>query len=174
MKINKYGIVGYSQTELVNALKINPATNVESIFCTDPESYNSTIDELFLDFRKLENWNDIDTDGSVEEFHRECQNQWLMPDEFKTVDINELLLGRCSTDEERERVITELELFNKYKLIPLLQYLNYLVTIIRQNKIVLGVGRGSSCASYCLYLLGIHRINSIKFDLDIHEFLRDK
>jgi len=34
------------------------------------------------------------------------------------------------------------------------------------------VGRGSSVASYCLYLLGVHKINSLKFDLDIKEFLK--
>jgi len=43
---------------------------------------------------------------------------------------------------------------------------------MRQNNIVWGVGRGSSVASYCLYLLGVHKINSLKFDLDIKEFLK--
>jgi DNA polymerase III alpha subunit len=35
-----------------------------------------------------------------------------------------------------------------------------------------GVGRGSSVASYCLYILGVHKVDSIKYELDIHEFLK--
>ena len=54
----------------------------------------------------------------------------------------------------------------------LLCYLKYLVDTMREHNIVWGVGRGSSVASYCLYLLGVHKINSIKFELDIKEFLK--
>jgi DNA polymerase III alpha subunit len=43
---------------------------------------------------------------------------------------------------------------------------------MKENKIVWGVGRGSSVASYVLYLIGVHRIDSIKYDLDIREFLK--
>jgi DNA polymerase III alpha subunit len=43
---------------------------------------------------------------------------------------------------------------------------------MRDNNIVWGVGRGSSVSSYVLYLLGVHRVNSLYYDLDIHEFLR--
>ena len=41
-----------------------------------------------------------------------------------------------------------------------------------ENDIVWGVGRGSSVASYVLYLIGVHRIDSIKYNLDWREFLR--
>jgi DNA polymerase III alpha subunit len=54
----------------------------------------------------------------------------------------------------------------------LLFYLKYLVDTLRENKVVWGVGRGSSVASYVLYLIGIHKIDSIKYDLDITEFLK--
>jgi DNA polymerase III alpha subunit len=48
----------------------------------------------------------------------------------------------------------------------------YLVDFMRENKIVWGVGRGSSVASYVLYLIGVHKIDSIQYDLDWTEFLR--
>jgi DNA polymerase III alpha subunit len=54
----------------------------------------------------------------------------------------------------------------------LLFYLKYLVDTMRENKIVWGVGRGSSVASYVLYLIGVHKIDSIKYELDINEFLK--
>jgi len=38
--------------------------------------------------------------------------------------------------------------------------------------VIWGVGRGSSVASYVLYLLGVHRIDSMFYDLDVAEFLR--
>jgi DNA polymerase III alpha subunit len=37
---------------------------------------------------------------------------------------------------------------------------------------VWGVGRGSSVASYVLFLIGVHRIDSMKYNLDYKEFLR--
>jgi DNA polymerase III alpha subunit len=54
----------------------------------------------------------------------------------------------------------------------LLKYLKYLVDTMRENKIVWGVGRGSSVASYALYLIGVHKVDSIKYQLDINEFLK--
>jgi DNA polymerase III alpha subunit len=43
---------------------------------------------------------------------------------------------------------------------------------MRTNHIIWGVGRGSSVASHVLYKLGVHRINSLHYNLDIQEFLR--
>ena len=57
-------------------------------------------------------------------------------------------------------------------MINLLRYMIYLVDFMRENGIVWGVGRGSSVASYVLYLIGVHKIDSIKFGLDWREFLR--
>ena len=63
-------------------------------------------------------------------------------------------------------------MFEKHDMLVLLCFLKYMVDKFRENNILWGVGRGSSVASFCLYLLGIHKINSIKYDLDIEEFLR--
>ena len=54
----------------------------------------------------------------------------------------------------------------------LLRYMCYLVDFMRENNIVWGVGRGSSVSSYVLFLIGIHKVNSIQYDLDYKEFLR--
>ena len=66
----------------------------------------------------------------------------------------------------------ELILFQDLDLFPLLRYLHWMVTVFAQNNIVVGVGRGSSVASFALYKLGVHRINSLKWNLDITEFLK--
>jgi DNA polymerase III alpha subunit len=78
----------------------------------------------------------------------------------------------CTTEVQRRRVDEELELFIQHGMFDLLFYLKYLVDTMRENNIVWGVGRGSSVASYVLYLLGVHKIDSIKYELDIKEFLK--
>jgi DNA polymerase III alpha subunit len=40
------------------------------------------------------------------------------------------------------------------------------------KNIVWGVGRGSSCSSYLLYLLGLHEVDVVKYDVDISDFIR--
>ena len=108
---------------------------------------------------------------SKTEFDSLMQSSWNMPDKYKTLDIEEWLLDSCP-EQNLNRLHQELVLFRQHNMITVLKYLKYLVDTMRKHNIVWGVGRGSSVASYCLYLLGIHRVDSIKYDLDIHEFLK--
>lgn len=109
---------------------------------------------------------------SVEEFDHRCQANWKMPQEYKELDIAEYLLSMCKTDAELQRVGHELLLFQERNLFDLLRYLKYLVDVMKDNHVIWGVGRGSSVASYVLYLLGVHKINSMFYELDPEEFLR--
>ena len=111
-------------------------------------------------------------DISVPEFDAERQKQWLMPDEYRHIDIAQHILDLCTTQEQLQRVGEELMLFQEHDLFDLLRYLRYLVDVMRENRIIWGVGRGSLVASYVLYLLGVHRIDSMFYDLDPREFLR--
>ena len=112
------------------------------------------------------------TDMTVEEFDTIKQNIWHMPDEYKNLDIAEYILSLCDSDAKLQRCGQELILFQERNLFDLLRYLKYLVDILQANRMIWGVGRGSSVASYVLYLLGVHRIDSIFYDLDPSEFLR--
>jgi DNA polymerase III alpha subunit len=88
------------------------------------------------------------------------------------MDIEVYLFDKCSSDDERSRVEYELKLFKEKNLYMILKLMVYIVDTMREHNVLWGVGRGSSVASYVLYLIGVHRINSIKYDLDIHEFLK--
>ena len=110
---------------------------------------------------------------SIEEFDGANQADWFMPDEYKRMDIEGFLVYQCPK-QNYDRLIKELELFRQHNMMDLLKYLKYLVDTMRENNIVWGVGRGSSVASYVLYLIGIHKIDSIKYGLDINEFLKEK
>ena len=114
----------------------------------------------------------VDSNQSVIEFDTGLQNHWHMPDEYKQLDIAEHVLSLCKSDTELQRVGHELLLYQERDLFNLLRYLKYLVDLMREHNLIWGVGRGSSVSSYVLYLLGIHRIDSMYYNLDIAEFLR--
>jgi DNA polymerase III alpha subunit len=111
-------------------------------------------------------------DETIELFDEANQCEWFMPKEYQDFPIHQWLLDQCKTEEQRTRVDSELTLFIQHGMIDVLFYLKYLVDTMRENNIVWGVGRGSSVASYILYLLGVHKVDSIKYDLDITEFLK--
>ena len=100
-----------------------------------------------------------------------CQSDWFIPNEYKNMDIEEFLIQSCP-EENYQRLLEELEEFRARNMLPLLKVLKYLVDTFQKNNIVWGVGRGSSVASYALFLIGIHKIDSIRYNLDWREFLR--
>ena len=91
---------------------------------------------------------------------------------YKDLDIAAYVLSLCSTDIELQRCGQELMLYQERGLFNLLKYLKYLVDTMRDNNLIWGVGRGSSVASYVLFKLGVHRIDSMYYELDPQEFLR--
>ena len=74
--------------------------------------------------------------------------------------------------ENRQRAGDELMKFQDRDLFPMLNFMKYFVDTMRKKNVVWGVGRGSSVASYVLFLIGVHIIDSIYYDLDINEFLK--
>lgn len=109
---------------------------------------------------------------AVPDYDAMKQREWHMPERYKQLDIAEHVLGLCQTQEQLQRAGQELLMYQERDLFNLLRYLKYLVDILRQNRVIWGVGRGSSVASYVLYLLGVHRVDSMFYDLDPGEFLR--
>ena len=95
-----------------------------------------------------------------------------MPEKYQDFEIVGYLLDKTTNEVEYQRVVTELELFIQHNMIDLLKYLKYLIDTLRENNVLWGVGRGSSVASYVLYLMGVHKVDSIKYNLDINEFLK--
>jgi DNA polymerase III alpha subunit len=109
---------------------------------------------------------------SLAEFDRAQQKQWLMPAEYINIDLLDNLIKKCTSRSEIDRVNLEYKKFEKNNLIPLLHYIVFLIDNMRENNIVWGVGRGSSVASFILFLIGIHKINPLKYNLDFDEFLK--
>lgn len=109
---------------------------------------------------------------SIKDFDKRLQSIWFLPKEYQNFDIAKYVLDMCKNDEELQRCGQELIMFQERDMFPLLVYLKYLVDTMRTNNIIWGVGRGSSVASFVLYLIGIHKINSLFYNLSIDEFLK--
>ena len=106
-------------------------------------------------------------------FDQNNQKNWAMPQEYRDLDIEAWIYNQGPPwDPEHARIQLELEEFRQRNMIDLLRWLKYFVDTCRTNNIVWGVGRGSSVASYVLYLIGVHKIDSIKYNLDFSEFMR--
>jgi DNA polymerase III alpha subunit len=132
------------------------------------DQYNKSVIDNEIDLEKLKSIVDID----IETFDQQNQSNWYMPLEYKNMDIVEYVLSKTQNEQQKQRVLQELEMFVERGMENVLKFMVYLVDTMRKNNIVWGVGRGSSVSSYVLYLIGIHKVDSIKFNLDIKEFLR--
>ena len=174
MQINSYGSVFLTSDEIFESIYKNKIKNFKNIYVDQPiaDQFNTAKDLNKDNFEYIINY--INPNISLEQFDTNLQDDWFMPESYKPTSFNivEHLVSLCTTEIETNRVLDELVLFAQYNMIDLLCYLKYLVDTMREHNIVWGVGRGSSVASYCLYLLGVHKINSIKFELDIKEFLK--
>lgn len=158
-----------NEDQAVEMLYANPELDINNLCLDDVSKFNNASSKLHYQ-TFLKQLGELDLD--VNEFHRQNQDDWNMPDKYKNMDIAKYLLDLCKTDAELQRVGKELLLYQERGMFKLLCFLVYMVDIMRKNNVVWGVGRGSSVASYVLYLIGVHKIDSLYYDLDIEEFLR--
>ena len=158
-----------NEEQAVEMLYADPQMEIANLCLENVTKFNDACDRLHYN-TKLTQLGKLDV--SIEDFHKTNQDDWSMPKKYQDLDIAEYLLSLCKTQAELQRVGKELLLYQEREMFKLLSFLVYLVDIMRDNKIVWGVGRGSSVASYVLYLIGVHKIDSLYYDLDIEEFLR--
>jgi len=173
MKQNKFGQMVFSQNDICDLLMQGQSVDSLTQVVVDD---TVDIEELVRHVERPESlltWAfPCNQEISVPEFHAEQQQNWHMPKEYSQLDIAVHVLGLCNSEAELQRCGQELLLYQERGLFDLLKYLKYLVDVMRTNNVIWGVGRGSSVASYVLYKLGVHRIDSLHYNLDPHEFLR--
>jgi DNA polymerase III alpha subunit len=168
MKVDSFGQFIYNESDICSLYLENFSKKIRYLFTETNIELHDIIDTS--DVPKFILYEP--TDVSIQEFDESAQHKWFMPNEYIEFDIAKYVLDLCDTDEELQRVGQELLLFQQREMFPLLRYLKYLVDTLRKHNIVWGVGRGSSVASYVLFLIGIHRINSLYYELCIDEFLK--
>lgn len=103
--------------------------------------------------------------------HRE----WVTP----TIDVRSYVIDKLmlvehdsTTTLRVQRALQELDTFEQKNMMPLLSALIFLVNTFKATNTVWGLGRGSSVASYVLFLIGVHDIDSVEYELDFTDFIR--
>jgi|TARA_B100001105_G_scaffold253441_1_gene247011 DNA polymerase III alpha subunit len=168
MRMNKNKQYVVSEQDIVTGWL--SGSNVTDVVVEDTKPIN--IYNEWCQTFDLDQFIDAKTENNTDTYVEDCLRKWNMPDNYMNINIHEWLMKQCTTAQQRDRVYTELLEYEKRGMVIVLKFLLYLVDTCEKHDIVLGVGRGSSVASYCLYLLGIHCVDSIKYKLDIKEFLK--
>jgi DNA polymerase III alpha subunit len=169
MRLDKYSNPIFNEQDLFDAIYNGHEFSVADTMLAE-RTDNVKHLESQLGFKFLEPY---ETHFEVTDYDQACQSNWNMPDDYKTLDIEAWLFEQIPPwDPQHTRVREELEAYKARNMLDLLRWLKYFVDTCSKEGVVWGLGRGSSVASYVLYLIGVHRIDSIKYNLDWQEFLR--
>tara|TARA_Y200000002_G_scaffold313184_1_gene270595 strand:- start:744 stop:1265 length:522 start_codon:yes stop_codon:yes gene_type:complete len=173
MKLDNLGLPRFADRDIIDLIYKGNANKIGNIFAestAEVKLFNKIMEDLRGGIQ-IKEYQEMNVEKT--EFDGILQNEWFMPEKYKKLNIEEYLSTIVSIKSPEWKVVSEeLVEFKKRNMYPLLQFLVYLVDFMRDNKIVWGVGRGSSVASYVLYAIGIHKINPIQYGLDWREFLR--
>jgi DNA polymerase III alpha subunit len=159
----------------------------DSIHTTFSHEHRVFVDQITKD---IEQYNRIvapDKRIQVKTELRPLEYNWTIPDEYKNLNIADYLVDKLDEEFDRQgwdfstdvdkfkvravRVVKELKLFEQHELLDVLRVLIYVINTLNNQSVVWGVGRGSSVSSYVLYLIGVHDVDSIKYELDIEDFI---
>jgi DNA polymerase III alpha subunit len=169
MRQDKFGNPIFNSQDIFKFLYQGKLTNLKDITVDYTEDIGQLEQTAGFTFQRF---NEQLESISIEDFDSALQTDWFMPEEYRDFDVASWCLNRCTTKEQEKRVIAEIQAYEDRGMIPLLQWTKHFVDTCNENGIVWGVGRGSSVASFVLYLLGVHQIDSVKYNLDWQEFLR--
>lgn len=171
MRLDKFSNPIFNESDLFNLLYQKEETSLTDLeqLVLEPSIDLSYLESILgFSFKKYVEPS-VQTIDQLDDFN---QKKWFIPVEYQSFNIEDYCLGLCQSDQEKDRVFEEMKAFRHYKMIPVLQWLKYFVDKCLENNILWGVGRGSSVSSFVLYLLGVHQINPLKYNLDWHDFLR--
>lgn len=164
--LDKQGNIVYFPDALIELLYKD--VDINDVYFTedndDVKLFNQYAFENF-DNKKFENPTKLKT-------LEERKHDWFYPKSYDEINLEDYFLNLCNNDEEKNRVKTEVNMFVERDMEKFLRFCIFFSDEMKKNNWVVGVGRGSSVASFCLYLLKIHLVNPLKYNLNIKEFLK--
>jgi DNA polymerase III alpha subunit len=172
MKTDKFGQLIFNEHDVINLYLQGIDFEMLNHLQVDHTINLETVAGILDNVPAFVKYDELVQQQTVEQWDHRCQANWYMPQSYKDMDIAAYVLELCDSDAELQRCGQELMLFQERNLFDLLRYLKYLVDVMTDNQLIWGVGRGSSVASYVLYKLKVHRIDSLHYELDPAEFLR--
>jgi DNA polymerase III alpha subunit len=114
----------------------------------------------------------LPTPAWAEEYMLKCTDDELH------VYMCKMLQRRCAhmsieySRQAVERFSQEWELFSRKGMFLLLRVLIGIINTLTKNSVPWGPGRGSSTSSYILFLIGLHNVDSVLYDVDVTDFIR--
>ena len=169
MRLDKFGNPIFNSQDIFKYLYQGKLTNLKDITVDYTDDIKQLEEVAEFTFQKF---NDQLDQIDIKDFDQALQTDWFMPAEYRNFDIKQFCISRCTTPEQILRVEVEMDAYETRGMVPLLQWTKHFVDTCIENDIVWGIGRGSSVASFVLFLLGVHQIDSVKYNLDWQEFLR--
>lgn len=156
--------------------------NVDEKICLDESQvleslyHGCDIEKIPVDESVIAQYNTFKFDLSLPEISSSptFTGKFFMPDEYYDIDLEKYLLNKCMNDTEKQRVIDELDLFKYAGKTDFVKYLIYLVDQMTKSNLVWGVGRGSSVSVFIYYLIGVHKVNSVKYGLEFTDYFKIK
>jgi DNA polymerase III alpha subunit len=137
------------------------------------------IDEEVIKFNKL-----TGNHLGIKNYSNNTPIEWNIPEQYNKIDVFSYmapLVKKYVTKNPQydkndivQRVVTELESFAKLNMLGMIKVIIYLIDTLKKENLVWGVGRGSSCASFVLFLLELHKVDCIKYDVPLEEFFREE
>jgi len=103
--------------------------------------------------------------------------EWNIPDTYKSIDIidycQKIMISKGLTDEQYiDRLSLELVAAEEKGMEDFIRALIYIVDVLRDNKKVWGLGRGSSCASLIMFIIGVNKGDPVLYNIDMGEFYK--
>lgn len=112
---------------------------------------------------------------------------WQLPEQYKNLNLDEYVArafgDRCQElykkyspeqyDQAILRIADELQEIEARGMVEFMRTVIYILDTFKRKNVVWGVGRGSSCASYVLFVLGLHAVDCILLDVPMSEFFHD-
>jgi DNA polymerase III alpha subunit len=110
---------------------------------------------------------------------------WQLPEEYRNLNLEDRIADDFAnrlpklkyTDDQTtmaiNRIDAELKEIRKRGMVEFTKTVIFVLDTFRKNNVVWGVGRGSSCASYILFIIGLHVVDCVKFNVPMEEFFHD-
>jgi DNA polymerase III alpha subunit len=156
MRLDKFGNPIFNSSDIFKSLYQGKLTNLKDITVDYSDDIKQLEEVAEFTFQRF---NDQLDQIDVKDFDQALQSDWFMPPEYREFDVKEYCISRCVGDVQVDRVNSEMAAYEDRGMIPLLQWIKHFVDTCTENNIVWGVGRGSSVASFVLFLLGVHQVD---------------
>jgi len=118
------------------------------------------------------------TDDGVPKGPSQNTYEWTYPESYKKLDVEEycldmmIVLGLDESLEYVDRMSIELQKIQEKEMEPFIRCMIWITDVFRKNNMVWGLGRGSSCASLIMYIIGVNKVDPIRYDIPMEEFYK--